>query len=88
MAHEQHQYPHVKEIARHAHILLAQHLAGAGLPGVGLALEAYQAAEQEHRAGDVGTDTASAAAWVLFLLPWAQGVLAIYLRPRVDGKPG
>src|SRR5215468_5001454 len=43
----------MKQVGAPGKLALAQHLARAGAPGVGVALEADQAAQQEHRQADI-----------------------------------
>ena len=54
MAEEQQQNPNVEQVAGQPHVFLIEHLAGMGLPGELIAVEARQAAEQKHRPGQIG----------------------------------
>jgi hypothetical protein len=56
MAGEEHQDPDVEEVAAEAQLLALQELRGVGLPGVLLAIEADEAAEEKHAERDVGVD--------------------------------
>src|SRR5262249_4182663 len=54
VAQQQEQDAEVEQVRAPAQLALAQHLARARAPGVLLALEADQAAQQQHRQADVG----------------------------------
>jgi hypothetical protein len=54
VADEQQQDADVEQIAGQPHVLVVEHLAGMRLPGELVALEPRQAAQQEHRAGQIG----------------------------------
>ncbi len=54
VAEQQEQDADMEQVGAPAQLALAQDLAGAGAPGVRLAVEADQAAEQEDRQADVG----------------------------------
>jgi hypothetical protein len=56
MPEEQEQDPDMEQVGTPAQLARTQHLAGTRAPGILLAIEAHEAADQEHAEADVGID--------------------------------